>query len=252
LFVEVISAPTADALKKESSSRLGSSALGRVFHGAKDAVRKMSVVSKNTLSQFRKGSKSRSDDWTDIITTTRVVPPRTKEAHDEAIDCAQDVIETAKSRQERRSSLMKSRHDEFARSQSQKAEGRHRKSTRDSKIKHGKQTPISPVSRSRSRLSWLAKKGHNVTEVVDVDPLFEQLTHDINAQRKLLKRSQQDGFDFLWGYSALDLFLCSCFLLLSCLSPVCACVCFSVCSTGSTPQANSLANDNCRVCFGLT
>jgi hypothetical protein len=37
------------------------------------------------------------------------------------------------------------------------------------------------------------------TQAVDVESVFHQLADDINQQRKLLKRSQQEAFDNVWG-----------------------------------------------------
>lgn len=184
LFVEVISAPTVESLKKESlSSRVNSTAFAQVLRGAAHAVRKVSTISKTTPAhQSRK-----SENWTGMITTTRVIPPRTREAHDEAMECANDVIEDAKLRQDRRLTQTKSRHEKYA-----------AKSQKSIRFRQKVQ-----VSNSGSRGSSIFRIGNgpvDSAETVDVEPIFRQLTDDINLQRKLLKSNQQEAFDYLWGY----------------------------------------------------
>lgn len=210
LFVEVISAPTVQSLKKESSSHFTSSAFGQVLRRASSAVSRVSVASKNTLRKLRRESESISDNWIDMIATTRVIPPRTREAHEEAMECANDVIEVAKSRQDRRSTLMKSKHEEFARSHKSDRSRRHQTP------QASKGPPSSSSSRSSQRTrksSWLMKSVGGVGNAdkdeqqqqqqkqddAEMASLFQQLTYDIDQQRKLLKRSQQDVFDNLWG-----------------------------------------------------
>lgn len=173
LFVDILSAPTIDSLKKESSSRLSSSGLGNMFRRASTAVRKMSVVSKNAFSRLRGDSEI-------LMTTTRVIPPRTKEAHDEAMECANDVIELARSRQDHRMKSINIRHSEF---QAKKSE-RYRKGAISKTLKNTTPHPE-------------ADNSENVHE--KVESLFSQLSNDITQQRKMLKRSQQEMFDNLWG-----------------------------------------------------
>jgi len=57
--------------------------------------------------------------------------------------------------------------------------------------------PASPLLRTTHKEKDKDKLNPNVK--VDIDGLFEQLTFHIHQQRKLLKRSQQDGFDQMWG-----------------------------------------------------
>ena len=225
LFVEVISAPTVQSLKKESSlssSRFASRAFAQVFGGATDAVRKVSAISKTRakttcppLPLSTVGRESRkSESWTDIasITTTRVIPPRTREAHDEAMECANDVIEDAKSRQDRRLAQMQSRHEVFATRSSKSIRSRQTQKSQASPSVGSRGSTFffsSSLSGSRSRVGNGNGSGNGHVDhadaAVDVDPIFRQLTEDINQQRKLLKRSQQEAFDNLWGYVCHDL-----------------------------------------------
>jgi hypothetical protein len=214
LFVEVISAPTADSLKKESlsSSRLVSRSFAQAFRGgASDAANKAPKTKSKSKSKatnhLGREESRKSENWTDMITTTRVIPPRTREAHDEAMECANAVIEDAKSRQDRRLTQTKSRHEAF--------------STRFHKSIRYRNTQKTQVSRSGSEGSWSSSlfssrsRIRNVNpngngngtgngdvdpnDLVDVESVFRQLTDDINQQRKLLKRSQQEAFDSVWG-----------------------------------------------------
>lgn len=134
LFVEVLSAPTIDSLKKESKSSSSPSSIQRVFPQASKIIRKASVASINTLNKLgnlksKSNSNSNSDNWTELISTTRVIPPRTREAHNEAVECANDVISNAKSRLEDRSRMTKSRHETFLKSHTNHKSNQHRRRT---------------------------------------------------------------------------------------------------------------------------
>ena len=229
LFVEVISAPTMESLKKESlASRANSTAFTQVLQGDAHAVRKVSAISKTIPAhQSRK-----SENWTGMITTTRVIPPRTREAHDEAMECANDVIEDAKLRQDHRLTQTKSRHEKYA-----------AKSLQSNRLRQKVQGSVT----SGSRISSILRVGNgdgdgrgpvDSTETVDVEVIFRQLTDDINLQRKLLKRNQQEAFDYLWGYFSPP--SSSSFLSFS-----------SFPDEGSIPQVNSLAKDRSLGCCGL-
>ena len=220
LFVEVLSAPTIDSLKKESSK---SSSIGRVLGQASKMARHASVVvSKNALSTLNrlgdmtsKSTKStESNNWSELISTTRVIPPRTKEAHDEAVECANDVINNAKSRLEDRSRLIKSRHESFLKSQKSHKSDQHRRrteiptkpsETRSSLLLNRLSTIFKSSSSFSSSSSSLNNNNNNkkVNGVsmmeMNTNSLFDQLSYDINQQRRLLKRSQQEVFDNLWG-----------------------------------------------------
>ena len=223
LFVEVLSAPTIDSLKKESSK---SSSIGRVLGQASKMARHASVVvSKNALSTLNrlgdmtsKSTKStestESNNWSELISTTRVIPPRTKEAHDEAVECANDVINNAKSRLEDRSRLTKSRHEAFLKFQKSHKSDQHRRrteiptkpsETRPSLLLNRLSTIFKPSSSFSSSSSSL-KNNNNKKKVngvsmmeMNTNSLFDQLSDDINQQRRLLKKSQQEVFDNLWG-----------------------------------------------------
>ena len=192
LFVEVISAPTIDSMKKEKSHSPTSSSVQTVIRRAAHVVRKMSVVSHEMLNQFTP-KRSQSETWSDLIstTTTRVIPPRTKEAHDEAAECVNEVITTAKSRIDSRNTSMKSRYDSYMES--------HRKPDRDRNRRPTEEVPTSTTTTSILRPSFTSPISSKVKVKSDVEISFQQLTFQINQQRKLLKRSQQDGFDTIWG-----------------------------------------------------
>lgn len=214
LFVEILSAPTVDSLKKESRSSTSQSRIQKVIGQASKMVRKASVASMNTLNNLGKlgnlnsnSPKTESDNWTELISTTRVIPPRTREAHDEAVECANDVISNAKNRLEDRSRLTKQRHEKFLRSHSSQKSERRRKT----------EVPVSNNRTSGVRSSFFSRQlpsmlrlpssvvengsngNNNGLMEMSTESLFEQLTNDINQQRRLLKRSQQEVFDNLWG-----------------------------------------------------
>ncbi len=195
LFVEIISAPTMDSLKKEQSSLMENS-VRKVIGRASTVVRKMSVVSQSMMKHIQKKTDSEStlrlevsdkpDSWKNLISTTRVIPPRTKEAHAEAAECVNDVVSSAKSRMETRNTLMKSRYDSYV--------GSHHK------IGRQRRTEVEVIPTSTLLRTHQRERNKSISNVkVDVDGLFERLTFHVNQQRKLLKRSQQDGFDQMWG-----------------------------------------------------
>lgn len=152
---------------------------------ASNAVLKVSAMSMNALSKLP--TKSRS-----IITTTRVIPPRTREAHDEAMECANDVIEIAKHRQDRRATLLKVQHTEFARSSATRSDRYHRKTSNPKTFE--------PNSFNVFPSLWNVEAdegGDRLDE--EVESLFSHLSHNINQQRKVLKRDQKELFDHMWG-----------------------------------------------------
>lgn len=247
LFVEVLSAPTIDSLKKESKSSSSPSSIQRVFRQASKIIRKASVASTNTLNKLgnlksnsnsnsksnsnsNSKSNSNSDNWTELISTTRVIPPRTREAHNEAVECANDVISNAKSRLEDRSRMTKSRHETFLKSHTNHKSNQHRRRTdiptRTSGIRSSSflLTRLSSILRlpslsvgenntntdtnhnnnnhnnnTNTNININGRKVNMSLMEKSVDGVFEQLSYDINQQRRLLKRSQQEVFDNLWG-----------------------------------------------------
>lgn len=230
LFVEVLSAPTIDSLKKESKSSSSPSSIQRVFPQASKIIRKASVASINTLNKLgnlksKSNSNSNSDNWTELISTTRVIPPRTREAHNEAVECANDVISNAKSRLEDRSRMTKSRHETFLKSHTNHKSNQHRRRTdiptRTSGIRSSSflltrlssilRLPSLSVDENNNNTNNTNNHNNNTNININgrkvnmslmeksVDGVFEQLSYDINQQRRLLKRSQQEVFDNLWG-----------------------------------------------------
>eukprot|EP00604_Paraphysomonas_vestita_P002520 CAMPEP_0174819598 /NCGR_PEP_ID=MMETSP1107-20130205/2931_1 /TAXON_ID=36770 /ORGANISM="Paraphysomonas vestita, Strain GFlagA" /LENGTH=227 /DNA_ID=CAMNT_0016033405 /DNA_START=199 /DNA_END=879 /DNA_ORIENTATION=- len=116
------------------------------------------------------------------LETTRLVPSSTQEAHDLAVISVKDIIKDQVLDIKRTTLLQKHRRDKSVSLKQKSSLEKYRESLRN---------------RGESRK---VKLGVNrCMDEVALEEQFVELTVDIMEQRKELKRSQQDGFDEMWG-----------------------------------------------------
>lgn len=184
LFVDILSAPTLDSTKHVKELKKSSSASAAPSNVVEDlnVPKAQAAVSTGSGINSRKLSLTKMQSGTFDLETTRVVPSSTREAHSLAVLCVKDMI--------------KDRDSEIKSSQTRR--DLHRQSSSLLKQKHS-------LEKHRSGLKIRgesSKVKHSVSLMSDkstVDEQFVDLTVDIIEQRKVLKRSQQERFDEMWG-----------------------------------------------------
>ena len=116
------------------------------------------------------------------LETTRLVPSSTQEAHDLAVISMKDIMKDQVSDINKMTILQKLRREKSSSLKQKSSLEKYRESLRN---------------RGESRK---VKLGMNRgMDEIALEEQFLELTVDIMEQRKQLKRSQQDGFDEMWG-----------------------------------------------------
>jgi hypothetical protein len=116
------------------------------------------------------------------LETTRVVPSSTQEAHELAVISMKEIMQDQLSDIKKYTTSQEIRHKASLHLKQKSSLEKYRESLK-----------------SRGE-SWKVKSGvHRSVEEMALDEKFVELTVDIMEQRKALKRSQQDGFDEMWG-----------------------------------------------------
>lgn len=169
LFVDVLSAPSADDAKLQRQNDLGNSRLGRIVKKAGDTVRRASAVTIDAVKVARRrfgvmGSHEAVQ-----------IPESTKEAHELARDSSKHIIEQRRDALEREQS---SRHV----NRSQELVQRQKRATKY-QISEGQ----------------LKRVRDDSDETEELDQLFCEFVVDMNEQRRLLKPSIRDRYDNQWG-----------------------------------------------------
>lgn len=190
LFIEIISAPSADALKTQNQS-----AVRRVMKRVSNAGRRISAASIQTAGALRKsifGINRKTSVGKFEVDTTRVVPDSAAEAQILATQSVGALLDGAKRNINDRVSM---RRTQRMQSKVMQVQAKHE------------------AKEQRKYASFVGAKaedheGSDDTPVISGGPAlvdrklrekFAELCVDIGEQRKLLKRSQQEGFDTMWG-----------------------------------------------------
>jgi len=188
LFIDVLSAPTVDSLKmKNEVSALSNMARRASMVGA-NVGRRLSTVGKR-VAQVSGDTVKRVTQRNSFvrntlrIETTRQVPDITAEAQALATVSAAEVMSDARRDHDQNLSLRKEQR---------------------SKSSVWKQRMLLEEKRKKSMKSSQRKKDGKsyavpLPDEVTHHDLFLELCVDITEQRRLLKRSQQESFDSMWG-----------------------------------------------------
>lgn len=116
------------------------------------------------------------------LETTRVVPSSTQEAHALATISAKEIMKDRIS--EIKNSILR---------QDSRRQGSTNLKQKSSLEKYRESL------KSRGESQQIKSKSHLSRDEIELEQQFMELTVDIMEQRKELKRSQQDGFDEMWG-----------------------------------------------------
>jgi len=175
LFVDVLSAPTADDAKMQRQNELAQSRVGRIVKKAGETVRRASAVTMDAVKVARRRlGVMRSQE-------SMQIPESTKEAHELARDSSQHIV------QERLSILERERSSRNV-NRSQAMVERHQKSYEK------KRATQYHVSEGQLKLSR-----DESGEEAELTQMFSEFVVDLNDQRRLLKASARDRYDTQWG-----------------------------------------------------
>jgi hypothetical protein len=194
LFIDVLSAPTADLLKVQAEDTAIKKAFRRASNAAVTAghnVRKASVATLNALRHrvvplTQKSSKSAGFFSVDIQ-KTRIVPESTANAYVLASASSVEIVRRASNAiadASRKKTMARKSSDVLRRRTRLDAE-RSRQREREDKDK-----------------SFAVQRRNNLERSIadkTVDERFVDLSVDISAQRRILKRTQKESFDNSWG-----------------------------------------------------
>lgn len=173
LFVDILSAPSADDAKLQRQNDLvNSSRLGRMVKKAGDTVRRASAVTADAVKVARRrfGIKAAHESMQ--------IPESTKEAHELARDSSQHII------QQRREVLEQE--------QSSRNVNRSQELVLRNKKKRATKYHMSEGGQ-------LKRTRDDSDEVEELNQLFCEFVVDLNEQRRLLKPSVRERYDSQWG-----------------------------------------------------
>ena len=176
LFCEVLSAPTADSLRIQTEE----TAMKRAGRRMSNAVRRASVSVAKTASSFvtsiKRGSRKMSSLQPSV---TRVMPNTTVEAH-ARLHASESIKEVMLTAQQSNDAIEVNRRSTVAR-------------VRRPAMVKGRTRPSEPQHDTDM------KKFTYYQNDTDMNETFLELCDDLQAQRRLLKRSEVDAFDTKWG-----------------------------------------------------
>ena len=210
LFEDILFAPTMDSTKKQKESIISKGINLKESHqkdnnnnnnnnnnNLKDGeieIRPESSPSPSNQSNSKESqSKSKSKeikiqtrktlfDNVKELETTRMVPSSTQEAHELAVISVKEIIKDQVSNIKNIMMRQESRRKESGHLKQKSSLEKYRES-----LKH------------RGESQKVKSKANRSIDEVALEEQFIELTVDIVEQRKELKRSQQDGFDEMWG-----------------------------------------------------
>ncbi|CAE7472509.1 unnamed protein product [Symbiodinium microadriaticum] len=185
LFIEVLSAPSPDALKAASAE----STVSRTVQRVSNVGRRVSAAIVNTAGNIKVGARKtilgtaapKFD-----VDTTRLVPDAAAEAQILATHSVGNLLDDARSNIDNRENLRRSQRQRASVVKVQKRQEQKQK-------KYAVLSENSPSKQNLSRMMSLSVTDDKLQES------FAELCVDMTEQRKVLKRSQQDGFDAMWG-----------------------------------------------------
>ena len=169
LFCDILSAPTADAVKVAAEESMVRKAGRRMSN----AVRRASITVATTATSLKK-RMSFLPSWgnSEGVSMTRVLPESTVEAHTMGMQAGamKDIMKNARA-------TMASREDAQRSTESQA------------------QANFEKKSMYMQRMS----RATSFSDIPTTERLFLELWEDINLQRRVLKRDEREGFDIVWG-----------------------------------------------------
>lgn len=192
IFIDILSAPTADSLKVSSQESMITKTLRRVSNvnfASGNTATKSPIPSRPTFIPL---AKSRS--FKDLLispTETRIVPPGLMVAHVNATESFHDVMRTNEEELEKWCSTR----------QSLRLQRLSQMRSREEKVSPEVIRPVSLTSSSTSPHDALSHAlGVGVDVDGDVDNLFETMKEELLEERSLIRRPiEKESFDALWG-----------------------------------------------------
>jgi len=177
LFIEILSAPGADAVKIQSRE----SVMVRAAQRASAVGRRVSAISAEAMNKLRKNvlMKSKSSLDFNSIQKTRVVPESMEEAHLLASVSIGDILHNVQEKLNSRVHTL----DKFR---------------KESNTFKSKQILVQKRRSAQRRVSDVSESQFDSTDAA-IDDLFLDFTVDLAEQRKHLKRNQRESFDSMWG-----------------------------------------------------
>lgn len=180
LFMEVLSAPDADSIKIQTED----TALKRAGRRMSNAVRRASVTATKAVGRVTSAVKRGSRRLTSIQpAVTRVMPDSTMAAH-AIVHSSNSVKDLMQSAQQSNEATEKIRRTTMSRVK------------RPAVVKGKTHIPASAAPQLEDIEN---KKFIFYQNDTDMKETFLELCDDLQAQRKLLRRSEIDAFDTMWG-----------------------------------------------------
>ena len=182
-FIEILSAPSPDTVKAATAD----TAMRRTMRRVSNVGRRMSAVAASTAASITRAGRSTILGAPKLnVDTTRLVPDAAAEAQMLAAHSVGNLLEDARSNIDNRENLRKAqRQQSSVLKVQQRQEEKQKKYSIMAENSHARQTLMRRMS--------LGITDEKLKEV------FAELCVDMTEQRKVLKRSQQDGFDMMWG-----------------------------------------------------
>ena len=182
LFCEVLSAPTADSLKIQTED----TTLKRAGRRMSNAVRRASITASKAAGSvsnaFKRGSRKLSSIQP---TVTRLMPNSTVEAH-ALVHSSASIKDVMQSAQQSNAAIETHRRTTMARvKRPTVVKGKPHKSSLHQQLPFSNEIDV--------------KKFSHYQNDTDMNETFLELCDDVQAQRKLLKRTEVDSFDTKWG-----------------------------------------------------
>jgi hypothetical protein len=190
LFIDILSAPTADSLKVSSQETVISKTLRRVSN-----VNLGQVTSSNPAKSSRTPVPipaiiplARPKSVKELLLSnisTRIVPPNFADAHSVAMKTFHDVMGTTQQEVDKACEAQ----------QSQRLQRMSYLKSRDSFVGSGRADDVRPASPL-----GVCVDVHSLAVGVSVEDLFETLKEEIFEERSMIRRAhEKDAFDSLWG-----------------------------------------------------
>lgn len=202
LFIGVLSAPTLDNSKriKNNKEKQNSS----FFHIKKNienniplnplkSAPKHFIINENDKDNDKDNDNDNNNNYHDNsqeMETTLVIPESVQEAHVLALSCSGDLVKNAKQQLSKQSSIFQEKKKVSLELKRKIALDRHRNKLKEKVLRNQNDIPL-------TKIKQVFENSDNIERITS--ERFIELTIDINAQRRLLKKNQQEIFDESWG-----------------------------------------------------
>jgi hypothetical protein len=184
--MEILCAPLASQERAKERDTTATAAEGLPQKSA-GKLKKQKALTRNTL----------------VVDTVLVVPNTVAKAHSRVSLSVSEIVDAAKATQYSQMEkclIIRKRNTTIRKSLSTR--NKNPKSRQQPKgLTSEEIRPSTALDGSTGKWTRNGGKGDVISQMaqLSIDELFLDLTVDINEQRKVLKRTQQDGYDALWG-----------------------------------------------------